>query len=67
MIECCANSIQSALNGEQGGGARIELCAELEMGGITPKRKDILKTNKRLLAGAPKVVTFVSRLAVMTR
>ena len=48
MIECCANSIQSALNGEQGGGTRIELCTKLELGGITPKRKDILKTKKAL-------------------
>lgn len=48
MIECCANSIESALNGERGGGTRIELCAELELGGVTPKRKDILKTKKVL-------------------
>jgi len=48
LIECCANSIQSAINGEKGGSNRIELCADLELGGLTPHRKDILKTKKVL-------------------
>jgi len=48
LIECCANSIQSAINGEKGGSSRIELCADLELGGLTPHRKDILKTKKVL-------------------
>jgi copper homeostasis protein len=48
LIECCANSIQSAINGEKGGANRIELCANLELGGLTPHRKDILKTKKVL-------------------
>ena len=48
LIECCANSIQSAINGEKGGSNRIELCSNLELGGVTPKRQDILKTKKIL-------------------
>ena len=48
LIECCANCIQSAINGEKGGSNRIELCIYLELGGLTPKRKDILKTKKVL-------------------
>jgi copper homeostasis protein len=48
LIECCANSIQSAINGEKGGANRIELCTDLELGGVTPQRKDILKTKKVL-------------------
>ena len=48
LIECCANSIQSAINGEKGGANRIELCANLELGGLTPHREDILKTKKVL-------------------
>jgi len=48
LVECCANSIQSAINGEKGGANRIELCANLELGGLTPRRKDILKTKKIL-------------------
>lgn len=36
LIEVCANSLQSALNAEQAGAHRIELCSELAVGGITP-------------------------------
>jgi copper homeostasis protein len=35
-LEICANSYQSALNSEQAGAHRIELCSELNSGGITP-------------------------------
>jgi copper homeostasis protein len=35
-IEICANSYQSAINAEKAGAHRIELCAELAVGGITP-------------------------------
>jgi len=44
LVECCANSVQSAINGEKGGVNRIELCRNLELGGLTPKRSDIIKT-----------------------
>ncbi|MDA9227598.1 copper homeostasis protein CutC [Flavobacteriales bacterium] len=43
MIECCANSITSALIGIKAGANRIELCADLKNGGITPKYSDIEK------------------------
>ena len=35
-LEICANSYQSASNAEKAGAHRIELCAELAVGGITP-------------------------------
>ena len=44
LVECCANSVQSAINGEKGGANRVELCVDLELGGLTPKRNDIIKT-----------------------
>ena len=43
IIECCANSISSALTGIKAGATRIELCKNLENGGETPDRADILK------------------------
>lgn len=36
LVEVCANSLESALNAEKAGAARIELCTELGVGGITP-------------------------------
>lgn len=43
VIECCANSIESAVAGELGGANRIEFCTNLESGGTTPTKEDIIK------------------------
>ena len=42
IVECCANSLESCINGEKGGAQRIEFCKNLEVGGLTPSRKNIL-------------------------
>ncbi len=43
IIECCANSIESAIVGIKAGANRIELCQKLEQGGVTPNYSDIVK------------------------
>lgn len=48
VFEVCANSLQSAMNAEEGGAHRVELCADLPAGGITPSAATIMKTIKTL-------------------
>jgi len=39
IIEVCTNSYESAINAEQGGADRIELCKDLHLDGLTPAYK----------------------------
>lgn len=46
IVEICASNYQSAINAELAGADRIELCAELAVGGITPSYgmiKEVMK------------------------
>ena len=47
-IEICSNSIQSAINAQKAGAQRIELCAELSIGGVTPSAATIQSSRKHL-------------------
>ena len=48
IVEVCANSYQSAVNAEQAGADRIELCSELAVGGITPSYGLIKRVSEKL-------------------
>jgi len=48
LIEICANSFTSALSAQNGGADRIELCSNLEIGGMTPSAGLIAMIKHRL-------------------
>ena len=48
LFEVCANGLQSAINAQLAGADRIELCENLEVGGITPAPELMMKVRESI-------------------
>ena len=48
LVEICCGSLEAALTAASLGARRIELCADLPVGGVTPAREDILECVRSL-------------------
>ncbi len=48
LVEICTPTYQSAINAQKGGADCIELCENLSIGGVTPKRELIRKVKNAL-------------------
>lgn len=48
IFEVCANSLRSAENALHGGADRIELCRQLDVGGLTPSAEEVAHCVHRL-------------------
>ena len=56
IIEVCIDSVQSAINAQQGGAARVELCDNLFEGGTTPSAGTVAVTRKQVSIGLQVII-----------
>ena len=56
LLEVCVDSVISALNAEQGGADRVELCDNLFEGGTTPSAGCIRETQRHITIGLQVII-----------
>jgi len=48
ILEICTNSVESCVEAQRGGAARVELCAGMPEGGTTPSYGTIVAARKNI-------------------
>ena len=60
--EACVDNIRDAINVEKRGADQIELCSRLDLDGLTPSKKLILQTIRRVSIPIKIMIVYWTKL-----